>query len=53
MKVEVNSFLAMVAVSNFEILRLKKGFSKIFLIDGRCAGFLISISSIKSFKSYE
>jgi len=51
MNVEVNSFLAIVAVKSFEILLLKKSFSKILRILGLLAGSLISISASKSFKS--
>lgn len=45
-KVFENSFLAMVVVSNFEILRDKKSFSRILRIEGRLRGSLISMSAI-------
>lgn len=51
MNVDVNSFLAIVAVNSFEILLLKKSFSKIFRMLGLLAGSLMSISARRSFKS--
>lgn len=49
--VEVNSFLAIVAVSSLEMRFDRNSFSRIFLIDGRLFGSLISMSASKSFKS--
>ena len=51
MKVEVNSFLAIVAVRSFEILLERNSFSRIFRMLGLLAGSLISMSASKSFKS--
>ena len=53
MKVDVNSFLAIVAVKSFEILALKKSFSNIFLMLGLLDGSLMSMSANKSLRFCE
>lgn len=52
-KVLLNSFLAIVEVSNLLILLLRISFSRILRIDGLFTGSLINMSAMISFSSFE